>query len=90
LRPTSFKTTNADGAGEYFEGLPVDCPAADDLNIPTGDDLDPNIIAAKSISATGACPVASASGGQQAATIRIESERPDLRGPPEREFAGAY
>ena len=90
LRPTSFKTTNADGAGEYFEGLPVDCPAADDLNIPTGDDLDPNIIAAKSISATGACPVASAPGGQQAATMRIESERPDLRGPPEREFAGAY
>lgn len=90
LRPTSFKTTNANGDGDYFEGLPVDCAANDVLDFPTGDDLDPNIIAAKSISSTGGCPVASAPGGQQAATILLESERPDLTGPPEREFAGAY
>jgi len=90
LRPTSFRTTNAEGAGDYFDGLPVDCPATDDLDIPTGDDNDPNIIAARSISLTGGCPVSSLSDGQQAAKIRVKAERPDLTGPPAREFAGAY
>ena len=28
LRPTSFKKSNAAGFGDYFDGLPVDCPAA--------------------------------------------------------------
>ena len=90
LRPTSFRTTNADGVGDYFDGLPVDCPATDDLDIPTGDDNDPNILAARSISLTGGCPVSSLSGGQQATRIRVEVKRPDLTGPPAREFADAY
>ncbi len=90
LRPTSFKTTNADGAGEYFGGLPVDCPAADLLEIPIGDDTDPNIVAATSIAVTGACPVASLPGGQQKMKTTPGLRRPDLTGPPEREFAGAY
>jgi len=90
LRPTSFRTTNADGDGDYFDGLPVDCPAVDDLDIPIGDDRDPNILAARSISLTGGCPVSSLSGGQQATRMRVEVERPDLTGPPAREFAGAY
>ena len=90
LRPTSFKTTNADLDGDYFDGLPVDCSAADSLDIPVGDAQDPNIVAAVSISETGACPVASLPGGQQAAKIVTETERPDLTGPPAREFANAY
>ena len=27
LRPTSFRTKNAAGFSDYFDGLPVDCPA---------------------------------------------------------------
>ncbi len=88
LRPTAFKVTNADGFGDYFDGLPVDCPAADVLDIPTGADNDPNIVAATSISATGACPVVSIPGGQQAATIVDEIRYPVLRGSPAREYAG--
>ena len=32
LRPTAFQTVNADGVGDYFNGLPVGagCDAADD------------------------------------------------------------
>ena len=38
LRPTAFKTVNADGDGEFFDGLPLgaDCAADDDLSIPVG------------------------------------------------------
>ena len=37
LRLTAFQTVNADNAGDYFDGLPADCPVADDLNVPVGD-----------------------------------------------------
>jgi len=59
LRPTSFKVANADGDGDYFDGLPVDCAAVDDLSIAVGADLDPNMIAAMTYLNTGACPVMS-------------------------------
>ena len=89
LRPTSFKTVNALGEGDYFDGLPVDCPATDDLNFPVGADSDPNMVAAMTYLNTGACPVAAAEGQ---AKLRAEAgvERRDRRGPPHREFADAY
>ena len=90
LRPTAFRMANADGNGDYFGGLPVDCPATDNLDIPLGDDLDENIIVATTISATGACPVAASPGGQQAPIIRPEIRYPALAGPPEMEFAGSF
>ncbi len=90
LRPTSFRVTNANGDGDYFGGLPVDCPAADELDIPVGADNDPNIIAATSISSTGGCPVVSAPGGQQAAEILKEIRYPDYSGSAAREYAGAF
>ena len=80
---------NSLGEGEYFDGLPVDCPAADDLNIAVGADTDPNMVAALSFLNTGACPVVDLPGGQ----FKVESEfvdRPDLSGPPHREFADAF
>ena len=90
LRPTAFKTTNADGFGDYFDGLPVDCPAADVLDIPVGAANDPNIIAAVSISETGGCPVAAAPEGLQAPRVQPEIRYPDARGSAARELAGAY
>ncbi|MBT8066838.1 MAG: hypothetical protein KJO09_06325 [Gammaproteobacteria bacterium] len=89
LRPTAFKTVNALGEGEYFDGLPVDCPAADDLNVAVGAATDPNMVAALSYLNNGACPVAEAPDGQ----FKVESDfvdRPDLSGPAHREFAGAF
>jgi len=90
MRPTSFETVNADFEGDYFDGLPVDCAASDDLNIAVGDDADPNMIAAMEYLNTGGCPVATVPGGQ----FKVSSERAvrqrDRRGPPEREFADAY
>lgn len=91
LRPTSFETVNSLDEGGYFDGLPVDCPAVDDLAIEVGVDSDPNVVAALSYFANGACPAAM----QQ---IKVEQEKakpgnlptPDLSGPAHREFAGAF
>jgi C-terminal processing protease CtpA/Prc len=90
LRPTSFKTVNAAGFGDYFDGLPVDCFAPDDLNFPVGDAADPNMAAAMSYLNTGSCPVAAAPSGQFKVEAGIGGERRDRRGPPQREFADAY
>ncbi len=89
LRPTSFRLTNAAGFGDYFDGLPADCPATDDSSIPVGDDLDPNVAAALSYVNGAGCPTGSATGGQQKASL-LDLVAPDLSGTPEREFAGAY
>jgi C-terminal processing protease CtpA/Prc len=91
LRPTAFESVNADNEGGYFDGIPVDCPVADDLSIPVGDDLDPKLAAALTLLGTGACPPVAA--GQPGATK--PGRRPDnfdklWRGPPWHEFAGAW
>jgi len=90
LRPTSFKTVNAAGEGDYFDGLPVDCPAADDLDFAVGGDSDPNMVAAMTYLNTGACPVAAAPGGQFKPGGAAGIEQRDRRGPAHREFADAY
>ncbi len=92
LRPTSFRTANALGDGDYFDGLPVDCPAIDDLSTAVGADDDPRLIAALSVAQTGACPPApAASSRAQAVTIEPVLRNPQRSGgAAAREFAGAY
>jgi C-terminal processing protease CtpA/Prc len=89
LRPTAFQTLNANDFGDYFFGLPVDCPAADDLDVPVGADDDPNVVAALAYLDTGAC----ASASVPAAQFKLEAQQPvpvlELRGTPAREFADA-
>jgi len=88
LRPTSFETVNSLGEGQYFDGLPADCAATDDLSIPIGDDADPNMVAAMSVLDSGGCPVqASGSSGQQKAAIVRDVRR---TGPAWRRHAGAW
>lgn len=90
LRLTAFQTVNADGLGDYFGGLPADCPAVDDLNLPVGDAADPNMVAAVSYMETGACPAAPAS-AVQAKPASLQGRAGEVRrGPPWREFAGAW
>ena len=86
LRPTAFETVNANDEGGYFDGLPVDCAAADDLSVPVGDATDPNVVTALDFLATGACPVVQG----LAAPAMLAVPQLDLRGPPWREFAGAF
>jgi C-terminal processing protease CtpA/Prc len=90
LRLTAFRTVNADGFGDYFDGLPADCPVTDDLTVPVGDDADPNVTAALGYLATGACPPAPAMRSQADEGSQLRLRPADRRGPPWREFAGAY
>ena len=72
LRPTAFETVNSLSEGGYFDGLPADCDAPDDLDFPIGSDQDPMLGTALSLLETGGCP----------APARIEKPRPGLpRGP---------
>jgi carboxyl-terminal processing protease len=90
LRPTSFKKSNAAGFGDYFDGLPVDCAAADDLDLATGADNDPNVVAALSFVTGAGCPVVAAPGDLQKSGLSTDAVLPEHDGRPEREFAGAY
>ena len=91
LRPTAFKTSNSLDFGDFFDGLPANCAAEDDLNVAIGAASDPNVVAALAFLNTGACPVTSSlPGGAGSAAARLEVPLPDLTGPPWREFANAY
>ena len=90
LRLTAFQTVNADGLGDYFGGLPADCLAVDDLDLPLGDAADPNMVAAVNYMETGACPAAPASAVQARSAFMDGRAGEDRRGPPWREFAGAW
>ena len=90
LRLTAFQTVNADGLGDYFGGLPADCPAVDDLNLPVGDAADPNMVAAVSYMETGACPAAPAPAVQAKPASLQSRAGEERRGPPWREFTGAW
>lgn len=37
LFPVAFKSRNAAGVSDYYDGLPADCPASDNLDRPLGD-----------------------------------------------------
>ena len=93
-RRQEIRLVNALGDGDYFDGLPVDCPAIDDVTTAVGADDDPRVVAALSIlqtGATGACPPAPAAASRaQAATIEPSVSFPESRGNAAREFAGAF
>ena len=90
LRPVTFQTVNAVGFGDYFDGLPVDCAVADDLNIDVGADADPNMIAALEYINTGSCPVMTLPVGQAKPGFKESVRQLDRRGPSWRQFAGAF
>lgn len=60
LRIVAFEVQNAAGGGGYFAGLPVDCPAADELDTDLGDPSEASLEAALEFHATGQCPSATA------------------------------
>ena len=66
LRPVAFETVNVLGQGRYFDGLPVDCPAVDDLSQGLGDPAEDSLATALELATTGACPGLSAIAKPQA------------------------
>ena len=69
LRPVAFETLNSLGEGRYYLGLPVDCPAEDDLLLPVGDPQEASTAAAISLLSTGTCPSATVHGPRSATVV---------------------
>ena len=91
LRATAFQLYNADGFGDYFEGLTPDCPSADDFSIPIGDDTDPNLTTALAYLDTGSCPVVFAPGGISKPQFAEEAiPQFERRDSPQRVYADAW
>lgn len=77
LRPASFKTVNALGEGEFFDGIPADCPAGDDPSFAFGEAGEPSFDAAVYYLQNGLCPPVAAS--VEPALKRTAAPRPDYR-----------
>jgi len=58
LAPVAFAVVNADGGGGYFDGLPADCPARDDLEHDLGARDEASLAESLRFIATGACATA--------------------------------
>jgi C-terminal processing protease CtpA/Prc len=91
LRLVTFENLNANQQGGFFDGLPVDCPADDELALPIGDAFEDSLATALGRITTGACPITSAPRGAALQSIaepsRARAQRADTAA---REFAYAY
>ncbi|WP_405236745.1 S41 family peptidase [Lentisalinibacter orientalis] len=87
LRPVAFQTVNGLGEGDYFGGLPVDCPAPDDLDFPVGGDDDPSLTTSLAYLENGACP---APATLQKTADPARQVLPEDRSPPWRNLNGVH
>jgi hypothetical protein len=55
LRPVSFRSVNADGESDFFNGFPVDCAAADDIDFDLGDPAEASLAEALYYAENGMC-----------------------------------
>ncbi|MEA5445866.1 S41 family peptidase [Gammaproteobacteria bacterium AB-CW1] len=75
--PTAFATLNALDEGDYFDGLPATCEAADDLALPLGDEEESSLAEALHFLETGQCD---AEAGRLAREVQ-PLHRPQVGGP---------
>lgn len=76
--PVAFKTVNAHGEGDFFDGIPVDCPARDDLNRGLGDRNETSLAEALHFLETGRCTARAVVVGE---TLRAQREQAPLLEP---------
>jgi C-terminal processing protease CtpA/Prc len=69
LHPVAFSTRNARNEGDYFDGIPADCPAPDDLTAALGDTREGSLAEALQFLRTGRCS------GAAGAELRAQSVR---------------
>jgi hypothetical protein len=77
LRPVSFRTVNAVGDTDFFDGFPPDCAAADDIDTALGDPAEASFAEALTYLQTGAC---SAAGKAAASTAQAPRPEPVMPG----------
>lgn len=79
LRPVSFAVVNGLGVGDYFDGLPVDCPAADDIAFGFGEAGEESFDAAVHWLEFGFCPQTAMQAEILADGLRPPREQPRWR-----------
>ena len=62
LRPSTVRNVNANGEGGYFDGIPPDCPFADDPTVEIGSEVEGALAVALAYLGGGECPVGSSNG----------------------------
>ena len=77
LYPVAFSIKNANLEGDYFDGLPVDCAAADDATHQLGDTAEASLAEALTVIRTGACSARTAA---QVRALRLRQPMPRLTG----------
>jgi C-terminal processing protease CtpA/Prc len=75
LRPASFETVNADGQGDFFEGLQPDCLAEDDLTRELGDPAEAKLAEAIHLLETGSCSAQAPAVSTKPATLGPATHR---------------
>jgi len=75
LYPVAFSIKNANFEGDYFDGIPPDCPAADDATHQLGDPQEGSLAEALTYIHTGACTPRTA-GESRALRLRASTPRP--------------
>lgn len=85
LRLVTFELVNALDEGGYFDGLPVDCEAADDLGEPLGSEAEASLATALTVATTGSCPAPPMAGRAEPAR-----QRPSTLGPGAVPWLAAY
>jgi C-terminal processing protease CtpA/Prc len=83
LHPVAFALRNVLGQGDYFDGIPADCSAPDDLDHALGDPAEASLSEALHYLATGGC---SAEGAVRSASRR----RPRVHESAWQQLLGAY
>lgn len=90
LFPVAFATKNARNEGDYFGGIPADCPAADDIARGFGDTDEGSLSVALGYLRTGRCDAAAAARARAQALRRPPPELQPHRGDGWRELVGAF
>lgn len=90
LRPISFQTLNANGFGDFFNGLPTDCPAQDDLNFVIGDPAEASLAEALFYMENNACSPVPVAQQQKSVDMRQLNQREIARSDKVRQVTGAH
>ncbi|HLA76749.1 MAG TPA: S41 family peptidase [Vicinamibacteria bacterium] len=90
LYPVSFKVVNARDQGDYFDGIPVDCPAVDDLDHQLGDPAEASLAEALSFVGSGSCSGRRAAAASALSRRHAEIGKPARRLDGWRQLIGAY
>jgi len=90
LRPVTFETVNSLGQGRFYAGLPVDCDAADELELALGDPAEASLATALSVVEIGACPVAAGALKPSAPGYRTSAVAVPAGAPAEQRLLGAF